>query len=420
MSNNAPSQLGISSAKIRYQQPGDVQLQLYYLVKDYTSNRMCVPEFQRDKNAWDSTKRRQYVEALESGSPPIGVIVTCQIEGDETLWLLDGLQRLSTLHDLLTVPKNYGHTKESAEALLLSVNVTRQHRNYQSMDEALRWFQRINLGTQLTNYEFYKGYLEILPDYQKVIKPELQKVHDAVDQARSSLGIKKSTRRNESHKFLQHNFLLFYRFCTEDQGLTPVEMSSSKKQKDNRVVEKLLTEWIRHGGVQVLRKKSASFASIVTNHAALIHDLWPRIYTEDRNRTINETFYRWLLEIEIYRRTLNRSQSDYEQFLKQLWTLWSAGSNTVARIPAASEGGRSLIVQLGKAPYQISVLSKQLGSDFAEKKIRQSRKSQIVEARLGMHEDHYDQPFATHGEGPTRAEPAGRNMARGAQVPETK
>ena len=369
---------------------------------------------------WDPRKRRQYINALESGNLPIGVIVTCQIDGDETLWLIDGLQRLNSLLELITTSREYGHTAQSAEDLLRSITVTRQHRRYHTMVEALEWFQRINLGAALTNYEFYRGYLTLLPDYEKVILPEIEKIHRAVDQGRSSLGIKEKSSREAHHKNLRHNFVLFYRFATDEQDGFVIDMSSIKKQDNDKAVEKLISKWISGTDVQHLRKKVNSFGSLVTNNAALIHDIWHEVNRGDRNRTINYTLYRWLLEIDISRRSLNRSDSDYEQFVKQLWHLWSNDpSNSAARFPAVISEGKPTTVQLGKALYQARAIAKQLGSDFAEKKTRQTRKPQLTEARLGMHEGH-EQPFALHGDGPTQAEPASRNMARGARPIETK
>jgi len=420
MSNDRAAQLSMASAEPRYHPVGDTQRLLYDVVEDFRTKRIQVPEFQRASDVWDKRKQRQYVEALESGPLPIGVIVTCQIDGDERLWLIDGLQRLNSLLELITSPKEYGNTAKTAEDLLRSITVTRQHRRYDSMVEALEWFQRINLGAALTNYEFYKGYLTLLEDYDKVILPELEKIHKAVDQARSSLGIKEEKDREKAHKALRHDYVLFYRFATNGLDNLVIDMSNTKKQDNERAVEKLVSNWIRDSGVQQLRKNVNSFASVITNHAALLHDIWPEVSKGDRNRTINYTLYRWLLEIDITRRSLNRSESDYEQFVKQLWELWATDpSNSAARFPASANGGRPLTVNLGKAFIQASALARQLGSNFAEKKTRQKRTPQLVEARLGMQEGH-EQPFATHGEGATQAEPASRNMARGAKPIENK
>lgn len=413
------TQLQFTAAEPRYRDQVDTPRMLSEVLAEFESRVLSVPVYQRGM-AWNAAKRADYVRALfgasyGGGARPIGVIVTCQIRGEgDQIWLVDGLQRLSALEDLRLVPERYGQTAESVAGLLRSVTITCQHRIYDSPNEAYTWFQRVNQGTALTSWEFYKGLIALVPGYEAKIEPALYKIEQAIANAQASLGIAEKSRqkRDKVHRLRRHAWLLLLRYLTNDHTANSYELSGEHSwEKSAGTIEARLARWIEANGIEAFERAADQFCGIVVNHAGMLRAHW----VMQDGYAMNPTLYRWHLEVEVYRRLIGRSTQEYAGMLGQLNALWRAPGNlaTQIRLP---ERDRPLTIQLGKGPTDLSLICERIGSNFPKRK-EPRRNSSNGQARLGYHLDHYDQPYATHGNGPVRPVPAAENMARGAALP---
>lgn len=143
------------SAPLRQQ--GDNSWSLGEIVRWFQSGKLLKPDYQRDY-VWVLEQEKGWSKSIVDQSA-IGVIVTYQLPDGGPSYLADGLQRITATLRFLEDPQRYGFkfgTSQAAEYVSAFV-VTVQHRIYETHDIAMDAFQRLNKGTALDPFDFWRG-----------------------------------------------------------------------------------------------------------------------------------------------------------------------------------------------------------------------------------------------------------------------
>jgi hypothetical protein len=382
---------------------GDSQRNLYEIVFDFKRGIIRIPSFQREF-VWKDEKRKGFVNRLLEGKKPIGVICIYELNGDDarSVWLNDGLQRLSTCIELLENPVKYGFVdEEESKNLLKSYTFSVQHRTYDDHDEALQDYQDINQGTPLTPKEFYQGDITNIPNYENTWKPRIEQLNEMIKSAILRCGASMSKARKVEHQYLRHNLELFYRMAVSDKsandyylgnqinGKTPIEKHFRDLLVENTVKPENWDEIIKQ------------LENTLNATSAEIQDIWN--VPENRGLFPDAKLIRWLFDISIWRKKNNIPVDSWLDFVRKA-LFHEKGKSSIYE-------GRKYLISLG----ELSLLRRVCGVldskmfDHAPNRRTQKRPKN---AKPGYDMSHII-PFSLAGEGPTTMEPASINRARG-------
>jgi hypothetical protein len=383
------------------------------ILNDFTSGLLQKPEHQRDGGLWDSDQKKAFILAVASantGKQPLGVIATYELLRDgcsvSPQFLNDGLQRLTTLQEAIANPGRYAIGDDGAESLQKQV-MTVQHRHYDTHFEAMRWFQYLNYGTQLTPYEHCQGYFAyLLPNYRQDWQPFFISLADTIARAETVVGIRNTKASRETrHKILRHHYALLWRFLTRDGTPSAYRDITSGNvraeiEKDQTTEQQLIRKLVELGIVGA-RDELTKFDQHVRNEAAKLKKAIAD--TRGEGYSIEGTLFRWLLDASILRRFAEIPVTKFDEFVRAMITA-TRGRATWQRETASDINLR--MANLEPFPG----IAAELGFDFPSRR-RRSRTEHIAP---GYDSGHHA-PFSVHGEGPTSPELASINRARGAQ-----
>lgn len=391
---------------------------LWQLIQEYLDRDIAMPPHQREL-IWDAKKKRAWIDDLQNLRPLIGCFISYQLRNDRfrRVFLNDGSQRLRTTLEWFLNPEAYGNTKADAIRITKALRIIVQHRIYDSTDEAMRDFYRINSGTKCTAYEFMEGVLGYMDDYETLWRPVISGIHAHVGRGMVRVVGKDKFTRNTQHKFYRDNYALFLRYVTGDKVAVDYPSSEGDIElrdiENGRVMEFRLKDEFERIKYAASKKYLDDFGAFIDRETVTILDCWQAFIGDKGGSQVmecpNVTLYRALLAVAIWRRNNAVSTDKWEKFLTRVFR---AGDGD-AQFQSILANGR-----IERANFRLSGLSRLgticrvIGSDFYVVETRE-RKSR-AKIRPGADHGHVD-PFATHGNGPTTPEPASRNRARGAR-----
>lgn len=401
--------------RVVVEQESDELVPLYYIVDNYRRNIWLKPPHQRER-VWSETQKHGWVERMQSGRSPVGVIVTYQIVGEGPIYINDGFQRVSTTLEYLQMPDVYGDTPTEAERVIFACKMPHQHRLYRSHDDALVDFQLLNLGTHLTPYEFCKGILVYMPAYESWAAL-LASIHDLLPQGESRIASKRyKTGREEVHKRMRHDYALFLRYLVRSTDLTDYQVTETKINpvdvSRHKVIEWQIRMALEDTTPQAAREHLGGLERLIERETALLETIWFDELKKSRGSGISPTLYRWIMDVAVWRKNSNVPQEHWEQFLRKLLDV-SNGLSQITRIDETNGKLRNKytlnLARLSSLKGVCDIIGSNLYSYRPQKRIRQ-----LANTRPGYDESHV-LPFHANGNGDTFPEPAGRNRARGSK-----
>lgn len=404
-----------------YQSSDDIQRRLGDIVTDYLEDRLKFPRHQRGA-VWSKAQQELYISALQAPVRPLGVFATYQIEGNingPTL-LNDGGNRLRSALALHEDPLRFNMSKQESQSLLANTIISVQHRIYQDHKEAALWFQRLNIGTSLTPYEFAKGALVYMKGYKIHWKQYLKRLHCIISDRQVRMGIREQTRRTSQHKQLRHDYVLLYRFLLPDKELNNAytESGSAKVSLENweseTSIEYRLRDLLQDRGIEEAKDGLSRLKTALEQETVTLKDIWTEV-SGSHLSTTTAWFYRWVIELALWRRLNNIPVEAWEQFLHLLFRR-TRGKARIDPLPRQEQELSSVSLQLSnlKALKRACVvLESDLYNRYANG-IPRRRPATII-SEPGTDHSH-KKPFTKHGDGPVILEPAGRNRARGASI----
>jgi hypothetical protein len=390
---------------------GDVAHDCLTLVERYERKQYRIPEFQRKPLLWPEAQKQSFINRLRIGPAPIGTIVLFASKDDPSrhTYLLDGLQRISTMWEFYYKPEHYGiDDQEVAKKLLLHAEFPVQRRTYQNQSDAYADFIRLQANLQLTPYEENLGTRSLLPQWSwfSGIEDEL---HRHIAQVIAGYGIKEKEDRSNSHNYRRHNLGMFLRYFTENVTLEPWQVTGKPKAVENKLAEALKTGLMKYGPAAQAEKDLYSRLNL---DFAVISKAWNEAkaakgLSPDRHMEI--TVIRFLHECGIYARLNNVNPFRFKNFVQQVLTV----SEGRGQVPF--EDGSSARITLGLGKLQR--LSDMARHSAVEEDIRSpDDKTDKTNGNyaIGRGQDRgHVKPKSFFGNGPTEPEPGSLNRSKG-------
>lgn len=395
---------------------GHITSSLWEVVDQFRRGIIQKPPHQRDL-IWNDFAKHRWISRLVDPCPPIGVIVTYQLLNglDRTIYLNDGHQRISTTTAYLEDPLSFGHNEDTAEAIVRACTISLQHRHYENPMKALWDFQGINLGTNLTPLEFYKGLLTYIPNYD-LLEPYINQVHEGVDKlaAKIIVAYVRGSARDRGHNFQRHDYAMFYRFISERRDAPDYRVATKSimaAEKTGNIVEQLLADRLKDMSISEVKSAVTEFLRHIANETATVEQIW---FDQLGHRTgdgIVATLYRWIMECSILKRHNGIKNNVWESFMIALLRQ----SQGRARLIYTTNAGRGETCLFGLGSLkQIKMVSTILNVEFYNELQYNKPRRKNALTRPGYDSSHI-LPFRDFGDGITITESASKNRARGAK-----
>lgn len=396
---------------------GDETTSLWDLVDRYDRKVIIPPLHQRDTRAWDDAKKREWIYRISNRQlKPVGVIVTYQLnDGSQSpTYLNDGLQRVAATSEYKNSPELYGDTKIRAEEIIRSIRMPWQHRHYKTHDDALQDFQRLNIGTALTPFEYFAGILRYMPCYELHWHPLLDRVHEIVNSRVLSLYPKinrgREGRKKQKHQGYRSNYGLFYRFISGDTSRTAYKTASHIVRLGEIAIESKLKSELLRVGVEEAGRQLVMFQSMIERETDLIEMVWQRTAT-GKNIQIGlmPNLYRHLMDVAIWKRNSSVSTDLWKDYVERLLSN-TQGAASVINPENSRERSPLALNDLGK----LATICKIIGSElYISSQIGKQKNKRDKRIKPGYDISHL---VGLGISDETVLEPAGLNRARGART----
>jgi hypothetical protein len=387
------------------------------MLADYANTRLQVPAHQREPNAWNFVKQREYIKRLHDsarGCHPPGSFATYQLVGrgePSPVFLNDGYQRLTALKALQVDPTQF-EMEEDGVFALLQQRTTVQHRHYVSHDDAMRDFQLINNGTRLTPHELCRGHLKYMPDYDeqwsRLIETVEESVRDSEVRLRARKAHKKQERLNE-HKRRRHTLALFHRYLSGEKRhchYPDVPASEIQRYVDSgEIVELRLRYLLLDVGFKEASRVQRKFRQFLENETALLEECIREVLGSGVG--LAPVAHRWLLDLAVWRFHNQVPRDRHAAFIRK-FLKYTKGLGVWIQ----DRGERQERITLSLS--HLGVLPKLAECAGMPEFCESPRRKRDLRLRPGFDNSH-EQSFALFGEGPTFPEPAPLNRSRGAR-----
>lgn len=204
-------------------------LPLMTLIDEFDVEEIIIPPFQREKNVWSKSKQRAWCKWINNNDGHnVAIILYWLSSKGNKRWVSDGLQRLATTSAFLENPAIFvrGTRKEDLEKHLKRFMVPVISVVYDSHVEAMKDFQRANLGTSLNPQEFFKGILTSDPNkyggyiYDQVVSL----VQGAIDPWVKP----RADTRSQKSSMIRGALAMFLQYDTRFEGKSMWKAGSSK------------------------------------------------------------------------------------------------------------------------------------------------------------------------------------------------
>lgn len=405
-------------AFVKREEPEIVKLTSLWDLCERWGRNLHLPEHQRDV-VWSDTKRHAFIEDVRNGIKPEGLFLFYQARCDDDLrvYLNDGSQRLRAIYDYYREPARWGDTKEDMEAALRYCDVPTQHRIYDTHEDAIRVFVRVNYGTPCLPHDFARGIIVSMPDYRAAWEPIFGRLHSvmaaAVADGSSSYRVTNETDRK---KYLRDNYGLFYRFLSNDMQLIDYRAGTGKLtpedvENPSGTIEGRLRECMLRTGATATKEAMDRFARFISDETALIKHLWAQ-YVGDVNKAalqgVTPLMFRWLLALSIWVRNNKVDRVRHRAFISSLLSSTDGGS----RLNDPNNPRNSPSFGLSKLSH-LKRICEIVGSDmYMGAAKRESARS--PNNKPGVH-GHHPKPFVRYGNGATEPVAGPINLSIGTQ-----
>ncbi len=405
----------MSTAQLQLMTPtmqkwGNSDRSILEMAMKLSEGRLLLPLHQRTADAWNPSRKRNWVNRIRMGRPSVGVLITYQLyDSDGASYLNDGLQRTSAVIEYLHDPAIYGDDLERAKSYCDQYEITVQHRHYSSHDEALVDFQEINLGTKLTPYEFCHGVLTYMPSYDALWRSWFDDLHSTISNQSARILVRSRGDNREGRQIAKRNDLaLFYRFAIDDKTRrrywSPKRRVDVVEVREKQVIEWLLRQHLESIGISKAREKLQTFCGLIERETALLETLW---YASNQQGTgISNSLFRFLLDVAIWRRNSGIPYKYFEEFSRLLIER-SGGSgklqhpdNPRRHFTCSMDGLNSLRTACDMLGYHL----------ILDPPVNQP----VIQVKPGYDKGHV-QPKALFGNGLTVPQPGGVNRSNGAR-----
>ncbi len=282
-------------------------LPIMTLIDEFNSGEIDIPPFQREKNVWAPTKKRAWCNWVSQNELHNVAIVLYWLSNQRNnRFVSDGLQRLVTTASFLERPAFFvkGTKKEDLEKRLKRFMVPVISVVYNNHVEAMKDFQRANLGTSLNPQEFFKGVMTADKEghgqyiYDEVLSLVLRVIDPWIKPRADSRPQKSSMIRGALAMFLQYhtNFIgkSMWGAGSSKVDLTRVEQSLESlimdyiNGRERKEIEKMINifsiyieKMVKHVGNEA--QKCVPGSSI--SQALIRHFLHTAIYCRNTKQT---------------------------------------------------------------------------------------------------------------------------------------
>lgn len=405
------------STQLRLQRPAplaqkDGTRNLWEVVNDLRNGMLHVPFHQREF-VWTIEKQIGWLERLGSDVWPVGVVVTYQVSSgsDRKVYINDGNQRLGTLLRAVLNPELFGLTLDFLEVLLRGVQMPVQHRIYESHLQAFEDYQGLNWGTPMTPYQFHKGVLTTLADYEVVWEPLITMLHGVMAAVESSIVSERRSRNSKQVSSIARDDLAtFFRFVTGTVVRDDLHLASIGKRKVP-VFEWALRKRLEELGPVKTRQEIERYEKAIEQETALVRHCWHTVLGKPNETGINLVTYRWLMCAAVWRRNAGVPVAMWKEFVVGALRE-SAGRGRFDRLD--DNGVAQIVAWLSYNDLtRLEEVCKFVGSGMTSP-MKSRRPRRDVTTRPG-NDDSHRLPFSVYGHGETFPEPASLNRARGAQ-----
>lgn len=388
----------------------DGPIQLAFLCDKFQKGIVQVPSFQREF-VWTKDKVKGWAESVIN-QLAIGVIVLYQLKDtqDNTLFVCDGVQRLTATTRFMLHPEAYGFKFDSDQAseYCMAFQVPVQYRKYQDHLQALEAFQNLNKGTTLTSAEFFRGILTLDPSGKG--KLVVDKVPDIVFGATN--GITKESNRDSRSRLTRDAYALFLQYASGDTRKSFWDVGKTKLGSRSRSVEQNLLNFFQGMSHREIEQKMKSFDTFVAGEIAQIKALRDS-KVHNRHKKFSHTLIRYLLHLTIWKKNTNRSSALYWQIVERLLDELKSYNTLTSRfsIVYVNKSGETTSRDFSLSVSRISNWIDYL-CDIFDIPFLESNKRPPSTADKGYHVSHY-RPISMFGEGDTFNEPGPANLLRG-------
>lgn len=393
---------------------------LYDMVYQFSKGIIKKPPHQRNL-VWTVIQKIAWVERLRSDIPPVGTIVTYQVTSghNRDIYLNDGYQRISTTLDYLSEPYKYdGDSAETAELVTRKCAMPIEHRHYPTVEFACSDFRGLNLGTGLLPFDYCRGFLCYIPNYE-TIESDLEQLHTIIPKHEAMI-MGKNGRTNSDDRvknFLRDDYALFYRFISNRTDVPQFKVATASVPnmlKSGNIIEKVLADYLQTMQPSAVKEAIHLFQQLVARETALIEDIWfDKLNHKRDEKGINSTLYRWILETAIIKRNCKIHQSIWEIFVEGLLNMSQGNSQLIDKEQPHPCVYTCSMGNLG----HMKGICQAIGSNFYDELVQKRRRPSGRNFRIGRDASHV-KPFSIYGDGEVFGEPAGRNQARGAAIVE--
>jgi hypothetical protein len=185
-----------------------------------------------------------------------------------------------------------------------------------------------------------------------------------------------------------------------------------RPDKDRRIVERVLADFIEGRSRDELEHLVKSFQRFLEGSTSLINELLLET-GHPSGAAMSPTVYRWFMHTSIWRRNTSAPEALQEELFRRILEHMRRYTRISARFELPDENGVLVPVMLSPQGIKstLTILCRTFGIHLYEPPRRRQKQG----ASPGYDRSHV-QPFAENGEGPTTLEPAPRNRARGKQT----
>ena len=346
------------------------ELSILELAERYETKKLVAAPHQRRAGVWTIGQCQMWARDLMAHNefsvlPEGSNYLTYQLLGQDnpdTIWLNDGLQRVSVTADFIKNPSKYvkGVTIPQAREAAKSFIVRCQNRLYTGHLAGLIEFQKANSGTPLTAQQFCFGYLTVSGVDNVNWQPTVEELHLIMAKLQAPDKYAFLTRRAKSRyttspdggEASRQNYQLFFRFFTGKKTLKlPFGELGNKEVKPldverGRTVEQQLRYEFNVAGYQQVQKSLAEFDSFMSATANRIATSFTTSWSgKEKNKMSMHGFFS-LLEIAIWAKNNGQPTDNFVGFMGALFNSGGFGNNFVYPSPKGT-GYVTVAIKLG-------------------------------------------------------------------------
>ena len=389
------------------------QMSLYELLRQLDDGSLVAPVYQR-LPCWDREKKHGWIETLWKNRTTFGPICTYERNRRPAQrFVADGWQRLQTSREFYLKPEQFGHTRETAEKIARTFEITVQHAILETHSEGYEWFLKLNFGTSVTPAESLRGRvfqsagviddecgtMELVRSLER-LKAICSSAHDQVANP------VRDTRRD--HKYIRHNLVLLWRFLTRDPepktwacGHTTPKQAATEPQIESAV-------GILWGQRSFTYESLGQFERSISEVAFALREslLLAKDDNEVHPTPLRPSEARLLLDLGLWSRySPSCNRASWLEFSRKFIEYQRASGDFLNIIGKPTSHFNFMLGELGK----IFTIAKALGVSIE----RPKRAAQRASFR-GASRSHR-LPFESNGDGPTDIESMIVNRLRGAK-----